>query len=236
MRARKGFTLIELLVVIAIIAILAAILFPVFARAREKARASACLSNLKQIGLGIMMYAQDYDETLPACRFEEGYWPWQTWPTYASYWWCAIFPGAIQPYIKNTQIWACPSQTGSNWGTIWGIPEKVGYGYNEFMYNYNNGLCTLSALAKSPAGPAGVSLVLDTWASGIYNDWTNDANIVNDGMDRIRYGTWDGWTPRHEGTNVTFGDGHTKFVPFGAIRNDGYVRQNPIVRPTCTQL
>ena len=108
MRARKGFTLIELLVVIAIIAILAAILFPVFARAREKARASACLSNLKQIGMGIQMYAQDYDETLPACRFEDGYWPWQTWATYAAYQWVAIFPGAIQPYIKNTQIWTCP--------------------------------------------------------------------------------------------------------------------------------
>lgn len=64
-RARRGFTLIELLVVIAIIVILAAILFPVFATAREKARQAACLSNLKQIGLGAMMYAQDYDESLP---------------------------------------------------------------------------------------------------------------------------------------------------------------------------
>src|SRR5439155_13821342 len=64
---RKGFTLIELLVVIAIIAILAAILFPVFARAREKARGASCLSNMKQIGLAIIMYTQDYDETLPVC-------------------------------------------------------------------------------------------------------------------------------------------------------------------------
>ena len=63
--SRRGFTLIELLVVIAIIAILAAILFPVFAQAREKARQTQCLSNMKQIGVGLMMYAQDYDETLP---------------------------------------------------------------------------------------------------------------------------------------------------------------------------
>jgi len=64
-RSRNGFTLIELLVVIAIIAILAAILFPVFARAREKARQTSCLSNLKQLSLAILMYAEDYDETLP---------------------------------------------------------------------------------------------------------------------------------------------------------------------------
>ena len=240
MRSRKGFTLIELLVVIAIIAILAAILFPVFARAREKARASACLSNLKQIGLGIMMYAQDYDETLPTVAFgaTDGRpaWPWEQWPAYANYWWAAIFPGGIQPYIKNNQIWACPRQPGSNWATIWGVPEKIGYGYNEYIYDYNRGLSTLSALSRVPAGPAAISLVLDTWASGIYNDWTNDANVYNDGMDRVRYGTWDGWTPRHEGTNVTYGDGHAKFVPFGSIRNDNNIRENPIVNPSCTQL
>src|SRR3954467_2298116 len=68
MKRRSGFTLIELLVVIAIIAILAAILFPVFAQAREQARMSTCLSNFKQIGLGMMMYAQDYDETYPPSR------------------------------------------------------------------------------------------------------------------------------------------------------------------------
>ena len=69
MRARTGFTLIELLVVIAIIAILAAILFPVFAQARERARMSACLSNMRQIGSALMMYVQDYDETFPHLRF-----------------------------------------------------------------------------------------------------------------------------------------------------------------------
>src|SRR5262249_50119335 len=66
---RSAFTLIELLVVIAIIAILAAILFPVFAQARERARMSACISNMRQIGSGLMMYVQDYDETFPYCRF-----------------------------------------------------------------------------------------------------------------------------------------------------------------------
>jgi len=101
MKEFKGFTLIELLVVIAIIAILAAILFPVFAQAREKARQSTCLSNMKQIGLAITMYIEDYDQTYPtAYRYKNGassangYIHWS---------------GATQPYIKNWKIFVCPS-------------------------------------------------------------------------------------------------------------------------------
>ena len=105
-RKRIGFTLIELLVVIAIIAILAAILFPVFAQAREKARQSGCLSNLKQIGTGIMMYTQDYDEAYP-CNWYGGLWP--TTPDGKQYKWM----DAIYPYVKNEQVFTCPSD-GSN--------------------------------------------------------------------------------------------------------------------------
>src|SRR5438128_2409644 len=94
MSQKRGFTLIELLVVIAIIAILAAILFPVFAQAREKARATSCLSNTKQLGLAHLMYAQDYDEEFATS-------------------WCYGFPGefswAVQPYMKSLQILFCPS-------------------------------------------------------------------------------------------------------------------------------
>jgi prepilin-type N-terminal cleavage/methylation domain-containing protein/prepilin-type processing-associated H-X9-DG protein len=95
---RKGFTLIELLVVIAIIALLAAILFPVFARARENARRASCQSNLKQIGLGIMQYAQDYDERLPSSR--------HTGPNGRDFSW----PYMIEPYVKSRQVYRCPSQ------------------------------------------------------------------------------------------------------------------------------
>jgi prepilin-type N-terminal cleavage/methylation domain-containing protein/prepilin-type processing-associated H-X9-DG protein len=95
-KEKKGFTLIELLVVIAIISILAAILFPVFARARENARKAACMSNLKQIGLGVLMYVQDYDETYPIGRFGDA--------APFTYWF-----SVLAPYAKSAQVFVCPS-------------------------------------------------------------------------------------------------------------------------------
>src|SRR5689334_2151431 len=125
---KSGFTLIELLVVIAIIAILAAILFPVFAQAREKARQTSCTSNLKQIGLGAAMYAQDYDEVvLPVSTSTTG-------KTY--YWWASWngtarndTEGLVYPYMKNSQIQACPSFNNKLRAAL----GLTGYGYN---YNY----------------------------------------------------------------------------------------------------
>jgi len=113
---RRAFTLIELLVVIAIIAILAAILFPVFAQAREKARQSVCSSNLRQIGMAFAMYTEDYDERLPDRRdlkisLPTGFHPWNTWPaTDPRGAWAEI---VMQPYTKSNGIWACPSIIGS---------------------------------------------------------------------------------------------------------------------------
>ena len=118
--ARRGFTLIELLVVIAIIAILAAILFPVFARARENARRSSCSSNLKQIGLGLMQYSQDYDEKQPLGGSN-------TWSGNQLSW-----RQLIQPYVKSTQLFQCPSNsaTGSDSARL-GYPAiRAHYGSN----------------------------------------------------------------------------------------------------------
>jgi prepilin-type N-terminal cleavage/methylation domain-containing protein/prepilin-type processing-associated H-X9-DG protein len=104
---RRGFTLIELLVVIAIIAILAAILFPVFAKAREKARQTSCLSNTKQLGIGLMSYAQDYDETYPFCyRYLNDGGVWGAGGGAGGY---EHWSACIDPYVKSTQLFVCPS-------------------------------------------------------------------------------------------------------------------------------
>src|SRR3982074_2580669 len=103
---RRGFTLIELLVVIAIIAILAAILFPVFAQAREKARATQCLSNLKQIGMATRMYSQDYDEVLVPCYLYSVHPSNGTQPTGTAY--LQWFEDLLLPYVKNSGVFVCP--------------------------------------------------------------------------------------------------------------------------------
>lgn len=136
-RPFAGFTLIELLVVIAVISIIAAILFPVFAKVREKARQTSCASNVKQLSLAILQYTQDYDETVPPVEYTQSPWP-DNEP--ADYYTWAIL---VQPYVKSWSVFRCPD-TEVNPKGIWDPPKTsddhelqytISYGYN---YNYLN--------------------------------------------------------------------------------------------------
>jgi prepilin-type N-terminal cleavage/methylation domain-containing protein/prepilin-type processing-associated H-X9-DG protein len=150
---RRGFTLIELLVVIAIIAILAAILFPVFAKAREKARQSSCLSNLKQLALGILQYAQDYDEMYPMTRVGTIYW-------------CPVSgqpAGLLDPYIRNTQVFKCGSTASSTYC----------YGLNRRLY----GLWVENTTDNTPCAMAQVEFPAQKLS---ITDSSNDYYIYND--------------------------------------------------------
>lgn len=201
---RRGFTLIELLVVIAIIAILAAILFPVFAKAREKARQSSCSSNLKQIMLASMSYAQDYDEKMVYFRVATGC------PAGAGaagdsaaagtvWWWYDLY----QPYIKNTQIFICPSRTPS-------APRGCNRGVTN-RYGMNNDLQGLSLGAY--IRPSELVLHCET---GCYNTATangirtNNIWQIND-IGVTNATSFSGFLLTHSGMcNAGFLDGHVK--------------------------
>jgi len=201
---RRGFTLIELLVVIAIIAILAAILFPVFAKAREKARQSTCLSNTKQIGLAVMQYAQDYDERLP---------PMHTSPAVpVVYWW-----QALDPYMKNSQILKCPSQSNNNVPAI-----SYGCSFSNLMIDSGGGTGPRGTSLGAITAPADALMFGETEGdngSQIYYYYSlrryahpyTGANMTNNGIP----------TPgRHnEGNNVLFCDGHSKWVKTSVMKD-----------------
>lgn len=152
---KSGFTLIELLVVIAIIALLAAILFPVFGRVRENARRSTCQSNLKQIGLGLMQYTQDYDETLPSMSFGPDS---NASDATARYKWM----DAVYPYIKSEQVFDCPSTRGT-------IDTK------DYVYrgdNYRYGSYTMNAQSNDAGSPTPPASRYAGYAPGAANYYT----------------------------------------------------------------
>ncbi|MFO8078894.1 MAG: DUF1559 domain-containing protein [Armatimonadota bacterium] len=198
---RRGFTLIELLVVIAIIAILAAILFPVFARAREKARQTSCLSNLKQLGTALQMYVQDWDEiTPPHTDDDPGGLPYN--------WRYDSFPLRLHPYVKNYQIYRCPSDDG------WTEPSPTAGGrWSSYVMN-NLG----SSHFPEVSGESGVDLKADSQfrdPSGtiVLLDGT-EADLGIEGNDDLPFQVPNaaGYNRHNEGFNANFYDGHAKWM------------------------
>ena len=238
----KGFTLIELLVVIAIITILAAILFPVFAQAREKARQATCVSNLKQIGLGVMMYTDDYDETYP--------------PSYGD--WLGDFSGFVEPYIKSGVLTNAANKNGKR--TMFQCPSSpvnLGGTTNNDVYRYKNSIyCgnvdvmpviltnsnyqegsikTTGSLTK----PADIYLLMDGGNCGGYMranqlgqggdvNWARYLPGYGDATgvacpDSISMYKKDFNSGRHNGmVNVTFADGHVKSLKPRVIAEESF--------------
>jgi prepilin-type N-terminal cleavage/methylation domain-containing protein/prepilin-type processing-associated H-X9-DG protein len=228
---RTGFTLIELLTVIAIIGILAALIFPVFARAREAARKASCASNLKQLGAALLMYAQDYDEVLPQFSQSTDYLGWGGYALADGPRWADM----IFPYVKNAQLFDCPSSRDRT------AVYPGGWYFNIVTYSY--GISTPSPGAGMGFGVAGRSLseledssgtiaiaedgdfIADTGGTG-----ADATSISNEGRGRILIYSTD--TPedlgqrlrgrRHTGAhvgeytkyafNATYADGHVKFI------------------------
>lgn len=221
--ARRAFTLIELLVVIAIIAILAAILFPVFAQAREKARQTSCVSNLKQLGTAAQMYNQDYDGLwVPPYKYQG--------PNGCNDldWWDDL----LQPYAKNRQIAICPSRKfpvgcaapRNRWANN-GIEKQISYGVNTLeswpvtgwngnsKYGYRKPLVAGATTFGESVHeaeiyePAGTIWAFDVQASEIWNENSLDYTASVDAYRR-----------HSDGFNAVFGDGHAKWLKAGSSK------------------
>ncbi|MCW3099682.1 MAG: hypothetical protein JWL77_5300 [Chthonomonadaceae bacterium] len=221
-RHRNAFTLIELLVVIAIIAILAAILFPVFAQAREKARAISCLSNMKQIGMAEQMYVQDYDERTFFRANATAPTPWRS-PAIISdanlraqaSWW-----NLLLPYIKNNQIFTCPSDAGPTLSKDVNLNLTIKRSYMA--------LSTAESLALAQVDFPVDTMVItekwdkdytgartDSWIEPFNGDFSMDSHVPDRTFTAAN---------RHSGRlNATFLDGHAKSLSPGQILTSKYI-------------
>ena len=242
---RSGFTLIELLVVIAIIAILAAILFPVFAKAREKARQASCQSNEKQLGLAFLQYVQDNDEIFPGGN------PNQCTPANVAvscFGYDGGWAGKIYPYVKSTGLYKCPDDSTSSVAP--NVP--VSYGYNTQLGTHNsagniNGdtLAQLNAPASTvllgevqgvttnvtnPLEGSSSDLVLGSGLGGGFDTNGTFPGVAVTGV--VPYATYASMPVHISGANYLATDGHVKYLtpakvsggPFGASLN--YVQTN----------
>ena len=240
---RPGFTLVELLVVIAIISILAAILFPVFARARENARRTSCLSNQKQIGLGFLQYFGDNDEQFPPNKNETA------WPG-----------GAMQPYLKSTQILRCPNDAGAKWDAP--TLTTTSYVLNGFFppstpgtdptspWTYApNGIKSSSIISvQSPASVIVLAEAPELWTGSYFHafawpvpagngfggyagNWKWSAGTRDPQPSNPYYPNYPGdfETVRHlGGSNVAYLDGHAKWVKWEQAYKIDYSANPPI--------
>lgn len=200
MMSRKGFTLIELLVVIAIIAILAAILFPVFAKAREKARQASCASNLKQFGTAMMMYAQDYDERFTRAYF---YHP-PGGPDGLTFW-----EINIQPYVANEQLQICPSH---EWTYTYSNPDFTSsYAITSISQSRNGQACEPISGGRLAMmqDVAGTIMICDSTSAEIFGPWSGDPDPLVFTEVGSRSRVWEG---HNDGANYTFVDGHVKWL------------------------
>ncbi len=198
-KTRSGFTLIELLVVIAIIAILAAILFPVFAKARENARKATCQSNLKQIGLATMMYVQDYDEIYPGISMATA-----TGQCYTN--------DLLNPYIKNSKVWVCPSIASGYYGFNW-----------RHMIKDTFSSPTSGVRMATVQRPADILITVDVHTGDIGTGQENSTGGIFANCPKCAQpGWWNrynfGISGRHfDGAVAAFGDGHVKWMRLDSI-------------------
>jgi prepilin-type N-terminal cleavage/methylation domain-containing protein/prepilin-type processing-associated H-X9-DG protein len=218
-RDLKGFTLIELLVVIAIIAILAAILFPVFARARENARRAACLSNLKQIGLGIMMYSQDYDEHYPV----QTNYQISNYATSASPNWIV----EIQPYVKSWQLFVCPSATDATSGAPSGN-SKTNYLGNGVVLQRSLSLAAIDS-------PASIILASEISTNSYWSFLRPGSSDMTASPPKYSYWIYDSnYSNLHfDGGNLLFADGHVKWRKQSSICAVEFGLTAPAGIPAC---
>jgi len=216
---RRGFTLIELLVVIAIIAILAAILFPVFARAREKARQASCLSNIKQLAVAAKMYADDYDEVFCKARFADEDW---------GYWFAVI-----HPYVNNSQLHVCPSlrrnaTDSTTVNSVLNIEEgSLCYGWNIGTTDapdgyYTNGMGYYEGDGKPPVAASMILEPADTILLGdiSYSPGLYDTNFLYLLYKVSGLAGDETYTPdvHNGGGNYAYVDGHAKWMTRSGAR------------------
>jgi prepilin-type N-terminal cleavage/methylation domain-containing protein/prepilin-type processing-associated H-X9-DG protein len=223
-RRERGFTLIELLVVIAIIAILAAILFPVFAQAREQARRARCMNNIKQLGLGTMLYAQDYDETMPAVSYGGMYRPAKS---------CRLGRGftkqgvdgkdqyllpIMMPYVKSEAVFRCPNASSELWGEqgfknqwgqhywYWCIPDKDSQAATRADFPPNGIKADICGYPiASFATPADIVVLAD-------GNWNfHSAGGILHWLGGFQWGKGTGYS------NVAYADGHAKIITYSTL-------------------